>query len=159
MYSFIPCTQFQLRQVQRWNTREAVVAEMNSILGQNERSSRFWKNQFKQLTDVYFTDALFEHELNPEFDLRQALADYEIVAPNISETNSPIRALNVLFARVLVICKLRFREESQLTFVQSNLWFDLEAPVDIMDVEEIGARIKHLSILAHSEVARRFQNV
>lgn len=147
----------QLRQVQRWNTREAVVAEMNSILGQNERSSHFWKTQFKELIQVYFTDALFKHEMSPEYDLRQALAEYKITAPNITEANFPVRALNILFARIGAICTLRFREESKLTFVQSDVWFDLDYPVDIMDVDEIGARVKHVSILAHSEVTRRYQ--
>lgn len=138
--------------MQRWNTHEAVVAEMNLILGHNDRSTLFWKDSFKQLIDVFFTGALFEHEMSPDFDMRQSLAEYELKVPELCQTSSPVRALNVLIARIGAICIIKFREESQLTFVQSGMWFDLDTPVDIMDIVEIGVRAKLLSSIAHCEV-------
>lgn len=138
--------------MQRWNTHEAVVVEMNRIVGHNEHSTLFWKDTFKQLTDVFFTDALYEHEMSPNFDMRQALVEYELRVPNLAQTSNPIRGLNALIARIGVICHINLREESQLTLVQSSVWFDIDTPIDIMDIVEIGLRAKHLSSLAHSEV-------
>jgi tetratricopeptide (TPR) repeat protein len=123
--------------------RRLVVDFMNVVFGSTDASQEWWETMPAELVRNFNFD---ERDVPPPQELRRIV----FFAAPLDSSNSAFSGRWLLFRRLRRMTGIRFSDEAKRRFRGEGRWNALE-PVDILDLKEIGERVKFMSVVSLAE--------
>jgi len=116
--------------------RQQLIEYLNLVFGNTAASNKYWNGELKHELLRNFPKALLPAEKAKSFNFRHVLGGH---------------GLCQLFASVLSITSLRFRDKCVRNFSSNPQAWSFAVPFDTTDLEEMTASVKHMNIMALAE--------